>query len=74
MVFNVSNCFLFFLYCQEKLRDMKYPSVESFYYDFSLLFQNILQYFPNTHPAYSKAYDLSLHFERLWETAKTTLK
>lgn len=59
---------------QEKLRDFQYPSVESFYYDFSLLFQNILQYFPNNHPAYAKAYELSLHFEKQWELAKLTLK
>jgi hypothetical protein len=56
------------------LRDLRYPTVESFYYDFKLLFQNILDYFPKDHPAYFKAFELSAYFDKQWEIAKLKLK
>ena len=59
---------------KDKLKEGRYTTVEAFYYDFNLMFQNVLNYYPNDHPAYAKAFELSKHFELKWEATKALFK
>ena len=59
---------------KEKLKEGRYGTVEAFYYDFSLMFQNVLMYYPPDHPAHAKAGELLKHFEVKWEHAKSMFR
>jgi len=59
---------------KDKLKDGRYATVEAFYYDFNLMFQNIFNYYPHDHPAHAKASELNKHFEQRWEQAKSTFR
>lgn len=59
---------------KEKLKEGRYGTVEAFYYDFSLMFQNVLRYYPPDHPAHAKAGELLKHFELKWEYAKSMFR
>lgn len=59
---------------QDKLKHQTYVSPDDFAYDFSQLFGNVLEYYPETHEAYRKALELSSLFHTLWRNAQAKFK
>jgi len=59
---------------KERLESGKYQFVETFIYDFSLMFNNCFAYFDSKSPQFLKALELKEKFERDWEAAKLLLK
>eukprot|EP01035_Chromulina_nebulosa_P017828 gene17828-23439_t len=70
--FAVESCSLAVI--KDKINNKLYSTADEFVVDFRQMFKNILQYYPSTHLAYSKAIELSKLFELRWETDKDLIK
>lgn len=59
---------------QERIQDKRYASTDAFLHDFHTMFENVHAYYPESHPAVAKAYDLRKLFDTRWQSAALTLR